>query len=341
MPPLDAAAGGRVPTVLCIDVEPDGTKPRPAEHWPGFEMILTYADELRDRVAAATGAPARFTWALRLDPQIAALQGSATWLPERYANAFDQLRQAGDVFGAHTHAWRRDGANPDSWLADWADADWVDECLETTLTSFAAAFGRPCEVHRFGDHYTSARLHALLGARGVRVDLTAEPGRRVAALYRGWRGTGRMVDYAAAPRVPYLADPGDPRRASPDPDARGPWQLPLTAVDASPLLPRWRRLARAIRYPGRVRHRPIVLWAPGPADALWATVARELTAVARPYLAFAVRSDVLLATHSAEPFRAKIDALLRSPLAPRLAVTDPISALASLGVPIGTPPASG
>ena len=31
--------------------------------------------------------------------------------------------------------------------------------------------------------------------------------------------------------------------------------------------------------------------------------------------------------------RAKVDALLRSPLAARLTVTDPISALAALGVP--------
>jgi hypothetical protein len=333
---------GQIPTVLSIDVEPDGTSPRPADRWPGFEQVLAYADELRDRLAGVTGAPARFTWALRMDPQIEGLQGSATWLAERYGATLDRLRAAGDAFGLHTHAWRRaGGSDPAAWVADWADEAWADECVEVALAAYASAFGRPCEIHRFGDHYTTARLHALLGARGVKVDLTIEPGARaVTALYRGWHGTGRLIDYAAAPRAPYLADPRDPRRPSSDPAATGPWLVPLTAVDASGWLPAWHRLARAVRYPGRVRHRPIVLWAPGPADALWAAVARELRNAPRPYLAFAIRSDVLASPHSAVPFRAKVDALLRSSLAPRLRVTDPISALASLGLSLASPRAT-
>lgn len=323
---------GRIPTVLCIDVEPDGNPPHPAASWPGFESMLAYTDELRDRVAVVTGAPVRFTWVLRMDPQIEALQGSTRWLGDRYATELDRLCAAGDSIGVHTHAWRRaDASDPHAWIADWGDPGWVEQCLDQALSSFAQAFGRPCVVHRFGDRFLTARLQARLGAHGVKVDLTVEPGARsVGALYPGWQTTHRPPDYAAAPRAPYLPDPQDPLRPSRDQDAPGPWQLPLTAVDASDTLPLWRRIAREVRYPGRVRHRPVVLWAPGPADALWSMVDRELATSAEPYLAFAIRSDVLLSARSAVPFSEKVDALLRSPLAQRLAFTDPISALATL-----------
>ena len=330
---MTAALGvGRIPTVLCIDVEPDGNRPHPAASWPGFESMLAYTDELRDRLAGASGTPVRFTWALRMDPQIEVLQGSATWLAERYGAQLDGLLAAGDSFAAHTHAWRRvDHTKLDAWVADWGDVGWAQECLERTLSSFKVAFGRACHTHRFGDRFVTSRLHALLGARGVKVDLTIEPGARpVSAMYPGWRSTHRMLDYAAAPQEPYRPVAEDPLLANPDPNAPGPWLLPLTAVDASDWLPAWRRLARAVRFPGRVRHRPVVLWAPGPAEALWAAVGQELAMSPQPYLAFAIRSDVLLSPRSAVPLRDKFDALLRSPLAQHLVLTDALTAIEAL-----------
>lgn len=322
-----ASQAALIPTVLGIDVEPDDPLDGSNLRWPGFESMLTFVGELRDRLSAVTGEPARFFWALRMDPQIADVYGSATWVAERYGRELDALAEAGDTLGVHTHAWRRYGADV-RWVADWAEPGWTEHCLETSLAAYATAFGTSCEVHRFGDRFINPGLYASLARHGVRVDLTIEPGARaVRALNPAWRSTQPTIDYADAPRRPYRPLPGDVLRPSADASAAGPWLLPLTAVDNTELLPRWRRVARTARYPGRVRHRPVVLWAPGSSTGLWLTIERELATSAAPYLAFAIRSDVLLAPRSAVPLREKLDALIASPFARRLRFVDPLAAL--------------
>jgi hypothetical protein len=326
-----AGQPARIPTVLGIDVEPDGQPDRSDSGWPGFESMLAFVGELRDRLAIVTGERAQFFWALRMDPQIAEVYGTATWIAERYGRELAALRAAGDTLGVHTHAWRRRAGNG-PWVADWADAGWTDHCLETSLDAYATAFGTSCEVHRFGDRFISPGLYAALARRGVRVDLTIEPGARsVRTLNADWRSTLPTIDYAVAPRWPYRPLPHDVLSPRGDASAGDPWLLPLTAVDTTALLPHWRRVARAVRYPGRVRHRPVVLWAPGAPAGLWMAIERDLATWPAPYLAFAIRSDVLLAPTFAVPLREKLDALVASSIARRLRFTGPLAALEAAG----------
>lgn len=296
----------------------------------GFEATVAWARELRGRLTDLTGEPAHFSWFLRMDPQVARVHGSPTWVAETYGRELAELRAAGDAIGGHTHAWRWQDP-PGRWLADWADAAWVDHCLETCLTAHATSFGEPSRAHRFGDRYLSARVLPALRAGGVRVDLTVEPGARpVQSLYRGWVTSARPPDFAAAPRVPYLPRDDDPLRPSDDPAPPGPWMLPLTSVDAGDELPLWPRVGRAVRYPGRVRHRPVALWAPWRTERFWPLIERDLDASPSPYLTFAVRSDALIKPWAAGPLREKFEALSATTLVRRLRFTDPESAIAQL-----------
>src|SRR4051794_15451026 len=78
-----------IPVVLCIDVEPDPRVLDPATTppWDGFERLIERLPALRQRLAEATGKPAAFTWALRMDPQVAEAFGSPSWLAEKYGDA--------------------------------------------------------------------------------------------------------------------------------------------------------------------------------------------------------------------------------------------------------------
>ena len=317
-----------IPTVLCIDVEPDGRSPDVGSPWLGFEGMLGWAQERREWLAALTGRPVAFSWLLRMDAQVEEVTGSRTFLVDRFADALGSLRAAGDGLGIHTHTWRRDRSG--RWVADWGDLDRAEADLREGLGLFRRAFGEPARIHRFGDRYVHARLVAALRGEEVLVDMSVEPGARPVRLYRGWRSTTRPIDHARGPFGPYRPDPDDPLQPAAEGSPEGLWMLPLTSIDASDELPRWRRWAREIRYPGRVRHRPVVLWAPGDATAFWARIAKTVAQRPARYLAFAIRSDVLLEPASRRAFEGRLDALASSELAARLWFTDPETAIAAL-----------
>ena len=72
----------QVPTVICVDVEPDARQPdlNAGTKWTGFEESLRLFEELRCR----SGIEPIFCWFLRMDPQIEIVHGSAHWVVERY-----------------------------------------------------------------------------------------------------------------------------------------------------------------------------------------------------------------------------------------------------------------
>src|SRR5688572_31113353 len=76
-----------LPVLLCFDVEPDDrhVEGRP-ESWPGAEATPGMLERWRRRLSRATARPARFSWFLRLDPQIAELYGTALWPVVRYGS---------------------------------------------------------------------------------------------------------------------------------------------------------------------------------------------------------------------------------------------------------------
>lgn len=233
--------------MFCIDVEPDPRVFDPTEPfpWTGFERILDWLPAVRERLSEATGRPAAFTWLLRMDPQVEKTWGSATWVAEQHEDVFSDLADIGDEFGLHTHTWRWDERSGE-WFADYEDPAWAEHCVEIGLDAFESAFGRSCTAHRGGDHYLSGGMLALLGSRGVKVDLTVEPGLGPTSAFEGETARGSTPDYRGAPPVPYRSSAE--RFPARDPGAsNGPLLIPLLSA------PRRRPL---------FRREPLYVWDP-------------------------------------------------------------------------------
>ena len=215
------------PVVLGIDVEPDPRTfdPRDPPPWDGLESFLERIPSFRRLLATATGAPAAFTWFLRMDPQVATTWGSPGWVADNYGDALADLVASGDQLAVHTHAWRWEDAT-EEWVADYEDADWMEHCLTVGLDAFEAAFGRPCEAYRGGDYFLNGALLSCLDARGVKADMSVEPGRPPQKPPQGDPARGMLPDYREVPTVPYRSSPA--RFPAPDPvDPRGPVLLPI------------------------------------------------------------------------------------------------------------------
>jgi hypothetical protein len=279
---------GELPVVLCVDVEPDARVfgRKAAEPWRGFERFVSRVPALREALAAATGAPAAFTWLLRMDPQVAETWGSPDWPAAAYGDALAELGAAGDELGLHTHTWRWD-ERADGWLADYEDEVWAEHCLAMGLEAFEAAFRRPCRAHRGGDHFLCGSMLARLREAGVKADLTVEPGWPPAGPPHGEPAAGALPDYRSVPRTPY--------RSSPElfPAAAGEGGDPLLIPLLSP--PALRRRHR-LPLPPDSRH-----FAP--------RLAFELLSGAPPVLAMVLRSDASL--RSWDLVRRNLDHLAR------------------------------
>jgi hypothetical protein len=216
-----------VPVVVCVDVEPDlravdRGNPVP---WSGFEFLVERVPELRRRLSEISAGPVAFTWCLRMDPQIAETWGSPCWVGDAYGDALADLVAEGDELGLHTHTWRW-SVEGGEWIAEYDDPAWEEHCLTTGLDSFAKTFGRRCLTHRGGDHFLSPAMLARLGAAGVAVDLTLEPGWPPVDPPGGERSHGSLPDYRRIPARPYRSSPD--AFPAPDPDALdGPLLIPL------------------------------------------------------------------------------------------------------------------
>jgi hypothetical protein len=222
--------GGRLPVVLCWDLEPDDRvfEPGVAHDWAGFEELLPRVDALRARLAELTLAPASFSWFLRMDPQVADIWGAPGWVADHYATALADLEAHGDELGVHTHTWRWH-AKPATWVRDHESA-WEQHCLELGLQTFETAFGRPCPVHRAGDRILTGALLRLLEARGVSVDLTVEPDMPPqGALEHDELVNGLTPDFRGVPLTPYRSSPDV--FPVPDPASRSdPLLIPLSTA---------------------------------------------------------------------------------------------------------------
>jgi hypothetical protein len=220
--------GAERPVVVCFDSEPDlrVVERGKAEPWGAFEQLLLRAGALRERLAELSGAPTSFSWLLRMDPQIADSWGSPGWATEYYASTLADVESQGDELGLHSHTWRwDDGAG--TWVRDH-DPAWEEHCIDVSLTTFEAAFGRPCPAHRAGDRLLTRAMLRRLEAGGVSADLTVEPGfAPMGELIPGEIVTGRTTDFRAAGRTPFRSTP-DAFPAA-DPASRAdPLFIPLT-----------------------------------------------------------------------------------------------------------------
>jgi hypothetical protein len=343
----------RVPLIFCIDVEPDEHvyMPEDPSPWSGFEALAAQSVGLRARLAALTGEPARFTWSLRLDPQIAEAYGDPAWIIDRHRDFFDEARSLGDAVGVHPHTWRLDHERR-VWVADHEDPEWIDQCVEMSYSAYESRFQAPPPHQRFGGRFISERVLATAERLGARFDLTLEPGEppdppgeRLGGIW-----VGEIPDYANVPRVPYHPDRSDFRRPSTG-NGVGLWTIPLSsgrmisrrrelrlaqrvshpvrsAQGVSYRL--GRRLRRARRMSAGDRRPPYRLlkmygdWQ-RPAD-LWHSAFASLTELEHRYLAFAIRSDM-------QPLVERfMGALFEHPEARRLVFTTPDDALLRLGL---------
>lgn len=194
-----------LPVIMCIDVEPHDREIDPLERsdWKGFEHAYHFFRQLRPRLEAATGARVRFSWFLRMDPQIEHTYGSPTWVVTRYPELIDQLQSDGDELGLHIHAWRWDGIRR-KWVADHGNQLWVEQCVRTSFDAFQRALGRPCQSFRFGDRWMNNETMSLVEELGAKFDLSIEPGHKAASGINARElSTGTLPDSRCVPLRPF------------------------------------------------------------------------------------------------------------------------------------------
>jgi hypothetical protein len=232
--PSAATAGVRRRVLLLIDVEPDERKPTPGvrDGWSGTRVALPVLQELRDVLARRTCAAVRFNWFLRLDPQIRDTWDRVDHVARVVPQLADVIAAHDDASGIHPHLWRWSAADRD-WYNDLEDVSWMEHCLDTAIDGHRAIFGRAPEACRFGDRWRSDAAVAALRARGIRYDLSVEPGRPDERPLGDRRARGRLPDTHAEPRVPYRASSDDPARG-PAAGLAATWIVPVTTSS-----PRW------------------------------------------------------------------------------------------------------
>lgn len=215
-----------LPAHLCIDVEPNDREVAgdPASDWSATGPCVEALEAFRGRLRAA-GRQARFNWFLRCDPQVQAAYGSPDYAFRRFRPIWDRALAAGDGLGVHTHAWRIvDG----QWSSEHGDGPWVAHCVTEGLNAFERCMQRPAALFRFGDHFLSNDVVRLLARRGVRYEMTLEPGIDEAPAMRpGEAASGALPDYRGAPRAPYRPSRSDYRKPA------RLWPRPLRMIPVS------------------------------------------------------------------------------------------------------------
>lgn len=283
------------PVIICLDVEPDEREldGNATDNWKGFEETAKFFVNLRPRLERATGTPVKFSWFLRMDPQVERTYGSPWWVAQSYGDVIKELEMAGDEIGLHTHAWRWDEALQ-KWIADHGDQKWVTHCVQTSFEAYTKAFGRPCLSFRFGDHWMNNETMGLLESLGVRFDLTIEPGMKAKpGLFDEELHTGSLPDYTSTPRQPYRPSCRDYRKESRK-RARDLWAIPISTgreeVSRAGRFAGLKRTAAALGVPRRGE--PSTLNLSVNASHFSNMMDRLLNVHRVQYLALVVRTDV-------------------------------------------------
>jgi hypothetical protein len=269
-----------------------------------------------------------------MDPQIGDTYGTPAWGAIAYRAQLDEGLARGDELGIHVHPYRWSD-RPPGWVADFGDQAWVDGCVDMGLTAFETTWGRRCAAFRFGDGWMSDRTVARLEARGVRYDLTLEPGKCAPPALRRRGGpatqTGEPADLTLLSPEPYRPSVADFR--SPDPERTGGlWMIPVTTGRLRPGLARLRRLYRAIRRTRWVTSESLVL-NPALHPRLFSQlIDRALESQATRLLVLAVRSEVGLGRARLANVRRNLEVLGDRPRGAELALCTPAEALAVLGL---------
>ena len=218
----------RIPLIICIDVEPDDRRIDPSvpRDWFGFEETWNRLQQLRQSLAEAIG-PVRFSWFLRMDPQVKETYGSADWVFTRYTEHFRDMDRLSDEIGLHPHAWRW-SESEQNWVSDFADPQWVEHCIRMSFASFEDCFKRSCRCFRFGDRWMNNRIMKLVDSLGAQFDLTIEPGYGPERIPES--STAELPDYTMAPRSCYRPSRANYLRPGNRFFRRNVWVIPVSTV---------------------------------------------------------------------------------------------------------------
>jgi hypothetical protein len=318
----------KIPVVFCVDVEPDEFFVDPAnpKPWSGFEFGHGYLKGFRARFEKATGRPVHFNWFVRFDPQVAIAYGNAAWAVERYAEFFDEYRSRGDEIGIHVHTYNW-SKTQDAWIDDSGNEEWTAHCLQSSFDAFKQVFGDEPRCLRFGNYWLSTAAVNQAEELGIEFDLTIEPGLDAARWGDGSKPTetGLTPSFFRVPRVPYPPSRRDFKKRQPD-GGRNITMMPLTSAYRSlgwSLRGIRRRLGRIRRngFAARLQEEPLSMWRTWSGkDPFGAMLDRAIALQERPYLAFAVRSDMNLRHQT---YDSCLNALLEHPAASRFVFGSP------------------
>ena len=315
----------RIPVILCIDVEPDPQRPQKPLPWKGFECLYPYLQELRLRMADTTGDLVRLNWFWRDDPQIEKVYGSSEWALRHYHAEVEETAQAGDEHGVHPHVWRWDESLP-GWKSDYENLAWVEHCLVTSFRAYQSFFGRPCESVRLGNRYFDDGVREILERLGCLVDLTIEPGEKPEPeLPQDYRSV-KMGPYRPSLKDFKTHDTGR---------LEGLWSIPLTAGVMSEQGLKCRRyLRRYLSATGSIPtgYGTLRLWEPP--ELVQPAIEETLQRLEQPYLAFAIRSDVLLNPWWGKNCRRNLEGLLTQKQSRRFVFCTPRDLLRILDLPV-------
>lgn len=321
----------KIPIILCIDVEPDPFlvnrfNPEP---WDGYEATHRYFAKMRARFEAATGAPVRYTWCFRMDPQVAESYGTPTWVADRYPDFIAEYLRNYDELGTHPHAYRW-VEERQTWLEDLGNQEWINHCTNMSISAHFKAFGKPCETFRFGNFWLNTATVNLCESLGIRYEMTVEPGLppNIRGTLKNGLSTGDRPDLCRVPRVPY--EPCEEDFCEPVAEgSRSIKIIPITSGSLKlgrKLRARWRRLRRnGFRH--RLQNTPLSMWkewrAPNTFDIM---LDRAIVAQRRPYLAFAIRSSIGIG-HGFQSVDKCLSVLLEHPERKRFVFSTPAQAM--------------
>ena len=314
-----------IPTVLRIDIEPDDHLAVPTTLWNGFVELHKIVDELRKQLSEINGSPFRPTWMVRLDPEIERCFGQGDFAIRKYPKIFDSIREKGDFLGIHVHAHRWDDANRTVY-SDYADNDWVSNCLLTSVEIYKDCFVEAVKRASQGGYFLTEELVNLSIACGIEVDLTLEPGLKALTsdISFGTYSTAASPDYFESPRHPYFPHKKDyMKQAMSAEQARPLLLLPFTSFSyhhhlKSPILKLKDRLLRKPRP-----YLPLSMWKEWPSPKqYWDMAALAAERKEAGYLSFAIRTDgTNSVTH--QRVRELLLFLPQHPIAKRLLFVDP------------------
>ncbi|HYE75370.1 MAG TPA: hypothetical protein VEF04_18645, partial [Blastocatellia bacterium] len=219
--------------IFCIDVEPHHRTPAKGarSEWDSFEDAFQLFEEWRGLLAQATKQPVNFNWFLRLDPQIEQIFGSVAWVVDNYREIFNRILAAGDEIGIHLHAYRWDSINQ-VWFSDFADSNWIEHCIQTSVRAYRDVFRCSASAFRFGDRWMSNQTIESLEKAGIKYDLTLEPGTKsTSRLSLPEPATQDLPDYRNTPRRPYQPSVTNYLCPGQD-DKRKIWMIPVSASPA-------------------------------------------------------------------------------------------------------------